>query len=127
MKRIISILITIIILTVQGFAFSERDFIVDLCWAEGEVYITNPNAGTVVLKNLKTTEFGQTHELAVKSCEYTEVRAAGGVAFDESRNMISLDKVNENLLDKKVRVLISRSLNGYNIIYMRFLPEEVKE
>lgn len=127
MKRIISILITIIILTVQGFAYSERDYILDLCWAEGEVYITNPESKTVVLKNLKTKEFGQTHELAIRSCEYTETKLAGGVVFDENKDIISMEEVNENLLDRKVRILISRSLNGYNIIYMGLLPEEVRK
>ena len=127
MKRIISILITIIILSVQTFAYSEKDFIIDLCWAEGEVYITNPESKTVVLKNIKTTEFGQTQQLAVRNCEYTETKVAGGVAFNEGGNMISMEEVNESLLDRKVKVLISRSFKGFNIIYMRFLPEEVEK
>lgn len=117
MKKLYVIL-TLILLIVQGYAFCEPFHNID--FYVGNIYLANEETSSVIIKNVRKQNSFMAEEIAF-SLEYTDLPIIGQNIFSKDGERLSFETVNTYLLDQRITFIAAGNSEKIKILYMEFI------
>ncbi len=120
-KRLLSVLLLFIMLCegVTAFAFDSKALYTELRYFRAKIYVCDTKNQEAILVNVNMQN-GLSNPELTKDIEYTAIPIASETVFSLKGEKLSLEFVNEYLLDSTVRVLVGKNGYGYKILSMNF-------